>query len=145
MICILQMQLIILRRMKVLTTLALIALSTPALAIEKCSGGHRHTCVVDGDTLWMEGVKYRPAGYDTPEPQTNICGGRREVALAHKATKRFIQLLNTTKITIEALGRHDKYDRDLIKIYSDGRDIGDILVSEGLARYWPDGEEFWCR
>lgn len=122
-----------------------VALATPALAIEKCGSGERHTCVVDGDTLWLDGRKYRLAGYDTPEPISNICGGAHEVALARKATARFIQLLNTTTIEIISAGGRGKYGRDLINIRSNGRDVGDILVSEGLARYWPNGQEFWCQ
>jgi endonuclease YncB( thermonuclease family) len=27
----------------------------------------RHTCVIDGDTIWLEGVKIRVADIDTPE------------------------------------------------------------------------------
>ena len=38
----------------------------------------RHTCVVDGDTIWLQGVRLE--SYDTPEPYTDICGGRAEVA-----------------------------------------------------------------
>lgn len=128
-----------------LITLMAVFLASPATAIDKCGRGQRYTCVVDGDTLWMEGQKYRLAGYDTPEPYTNICGGQREVALAHRATARFIQLLNTTEIKIYSAGGRGRYGRDLITITSNGRDIGDILVSEGLARHWPDGREFWCR
>ncbi len=47
-------------------------LASPAWAIDKCKGSHRVTCVVDGDTFWIDGVKYRTRGYDTPEPRTNI-------------------------------------------------------------------------
>jgi len=32
--------------------------------------------------------------FDTPEPQTQICGGAAEVALAHRASARLIELLN---------------------------------------------------
>lgn len=125
-------------------TLALL-IASPAFAIEECGRGQRYTCVVDGDTLWLEGRKLRVAGYDTPESTTNICGGRSEIALARRATARFIELLNTTEIIIYSAGGSDRYGRDLVHITSNGHDVGVILVSEGLARYWPDGPEFWCR
>lgn len=32
-----------------------------------CNGPLRTTCVVDGDTIWMGGVKIRIADIDTPE------------------------------------------------------------------------------
>lgn len=34
---------------------------------------------------------------------------------------------------------------NMANIFINGEDVGDILVREGLARYWPDGDEFWCR
>lgn len=27
----------------------------------------------------------------------------------------------------------------------DSIDVGDFLIAEGLARRWPDGDEWWCR
>lgn len=122
---------------------ALLVWAVPAYAIEKCGSGKRVTCVVDGDTLWLNGEKIRAMGYDTPEPMTNICGGEREVRLAAQASARFKELLETTTITIERRGT-DRYGRTLAVIQSDGRPVGDILISEGLARRYPDGREFWC-
>lgn len=122
---------------------ALLVWAMPAYAIEKCGSGKRITCVVDGDTLWLNGEKIRTMGYDTPEPMTNICGGEREKRLAAQASARFLELFNTTQITIERHGQ-DKYGRTLAAIRSNGRPVGDILISEGLARRYPDGREFWC-
>jgi endonuclease YncB( thermonuclease family) len=68
--------------------LFLVLMAAPAYAIEKCGSGKRVTCVVDGDTFWQDGVKIRMEGYDTPEPQTGICGGVRERQLAARATSR---------------------------------------------------------
>lgn len=121
----------------------LLVCAMPAFAIEKCGSGKRITCVVDGDTLWLNGEKIRAMGYDTPEPMTNVCGGQREKQLAAKATARFIELFNETEISIARNGQ-DKYGRTLAVIRSNGRLVGDILISEGLARRWPDGHEFWC-
>ncbi|MGI3187203.1 thermonuclease family protein [Nioella aestuarii] len=132
--------------MRVLLAVAsfgIMGLATSAAAIDMCGSGPRVNCVVDGDTFWLDGQKYRAFGYDTPEPQTNICGGDVERQLASQASRRFMELLNTTEITLEPRGE-DRYGRILVVIRSDGEDIADILVREGLARYYPDGEEFWC-
>jgi endonuclease YncB( thermonuclease family) len=118
-------------------------LASPSWAIGKCGSGARVTCVVDGDTLWLNGEKIRAMGYDTPEPITGLCGGERERQLAARATVRLIELFNTTQITFERHGK-DRYDRTLAVLWSDGRLVGDILISEGLARSYPDGPEFWC-
>ena len=119
------------------------SIALPAFAIEKCGPGPRYTCVVDGDTIWQDGEKIRLMGYDTPEPTTNICGGAVEVNLARRASDRLVQLLNQGNATIERHGS-DRYGRTLAIIRVAGVDVADTLVAEGLARYWPDGPEFWC-
>lgn len=117
--------------------------------LRMCQGGERNTatktCVVDGDTLWLNGVDYRLRDFDTPEPQSNICGGEREIALAHQASARLLELLNTNDWTIETFGRDNTGRRVLATIRINGRDVGDILINERLARRWPDGDEWWCR
>lgn len=104
------------------------------------------TCLVDGDTLWLFGENIRLRDFDTPEPQSQICGGEAEVALARQASARMLELLNGNDWTIERFG----YDRTgsrrtLATIRIDGRDVGDILIDEGFARRWPDGDEWWCQ
>ncbi|AVF05752.1 nuclease [Devosia sp. I507] len=103
------------------------------------------TCVVDGDTLWLQGENIRLKDFDTPEPQTQICGGAAEVELADRASARLLELLNNNSWTIERFGFDStRSRRTLATIRIDGRDVGDILIGEGLARRWPDGHEFWC-
>lgn len=121
----------------------LLLLAPPAFAIDRCASGKRVTCVVDGDTVWLKGEKIRAIGFDTPETQTNICGGLNEKQLGSGATDRLIELLNSGAFTFERDGQ-DRYGRTLAHWFVDGVNVGDVLVAEGLARYWPDGEEFWC-
>jgi len=106
-------------------------------------GRDRQTCVVDGDTVWLDGVNLRLQSYDTPEPYDDICGGTAEVALAKRASARLLQLLNTNAFVVQNSGE-DRYGRTLATIRIGNQDVGDILIDEGLARRWPDGEEFWC-
>ncbi len=106
-------------------------------------GRDRVTCVVDGDTIWLQGVNLRLESYDTPEPYNDICGGQAEVALAKRASARLLQLLNGNTFNVET-GSKDRYDRVLATIRIGGTDVGDILIAEGLARRWPNGDEFWC-
>jgi len=128
--------------MRILVAL-LIFLAVPARAIEMCDSGKRVTCVVDGDTLWFRGEKIRMMGCDTPDAITGICGGQKEIRLAARASKRFVQLLNHNTVTIERHGK-DKYGRTLAVIRVGIRNVGDILIAERLARSWPEGQEFWC-
>jgi micrococcal nuclease len=132
---------------------ALLFLTVPAIAqqpqLEMCNGRPNtadKTCLVDGDTLWLNGENIRLKDFDTPEPQTALCGGAQEKALASMASARMLELLNSRDWTIEYFG-HDSTSskRRLATIKSAGEDVGDILIREHLARRWPDGEEWWCR
>ena len=116
---------------------------SPAQAIEMCSQAKRITCVVDGDTIWLEGDKIRLMGFDTPETTTAICGGEMEVQLGRKAASRLQELLTNNDFTVQRDGK-DKYGRTLAVIRVGNTNVGDILISERLARSWPSGDEFWC-
>jgi endonuclease YncB( thermonuclease family) len=107
-------------------------------------GRERRTCIVDGDTIWLNGQNLRLQSFDTPEPRDNICGGQREIALANRASARLMQLLNENPFTVETFGVDGTGSRLLATIRIAGRDVGDILIEEGLARRWPNGHEFWC-
>jgi micrococcal nuclease len=116
--------------------------------LRKCYAGERNTstktCVVDGDTVWLKGHNLRLKDFDTPEPETQICGGAAEVALAHKASDRLLELLNSNRWTVEIFGVDGTGKRLEATISINGRDVGDILIEERLARKWPHGNEFWC-
>lgn len=109
-----------------------------------CSGATRYHCVVDGDTLWHEGTKIRVADIDSPEVSKPKCSS--EAALGAKATQRMLQLVNEGPFELQAWpGRdEDKYGRKLRVLVRNGMSLGDILVSEGLARTWSGRREPWC-
>lgn len=107
-------------------------------------GRSRNNCVVDGDTVWLDGVNLRLQSYDTPEAHNDICGGTAEIELAGRASARLLDLLNSNPITVETASQ-DRYGRTLATILINGKDVGDTLIAEGLARRWPDGDEWWCR
>src|SRR3546814_5186440 len=64
---------------------------TSSPRFELC-GMTRRTCVVDGDTFWLEGEKIRIADIDTPEISEPKCDA--EYQLGMKATHRLRDLLN---------------------------------------------------
>ena len=101
-------------------------------------------CVVDGDTIWIGGDKIRIADIDTPEISEPKC--RSELALGNKATARLIELINAGPFELKGWPGRDKdrYGRKLRILTRDGRSLGDILVSEGLARTWSGRREPWC-
>ena len=118
--------------------------TSPETTYRKCFGGDRVTCVVDGDTLWIDGAKIRIADIDAPEISEPKCA--TELALGNRATDRLIELVNQGSFKLHAWpGREeDKYGRKLRVLIRDGRSLGDILVSEGLARTWTGRRQPWC-
>jgi endonuclease YncB( thermonuclease family) len=109
---------------------ALIAATAPATAAEwpVCHGGNRAarhlTCVVDGDTWWRNGVKYRLACVDAVEIDD---------ARGIEARDELRQLLNRSDTHVRDLGIKDRYRRSLAMIAVGNTTAGRILVSKGLA------------
>jgi len=113
------------------------------IRIQRC-GQVRHTCVVDGDTIWLDGVKIRIADIDTPEIRQPKC--RFEKQLGERAAIRLVELLNEGPIEIASAGDRDqdRYGRKLRILYRNGRSLGAQLVHEGLARNWGGDRLPWC-
>nr|WP_319384388.1 thermonuclease family protein [uncultured Roseibium sp.] len=112
-----------------------------------CSGPNRAkrkaTCLVDGDTGWEQGKKWRLESVDTPEYKQHAeCAA--EVEYARIVTLRVLELMRTG-YEVEWTGKKGKLDRHLVRIkVSGGKDLGEILLSEGLAQRWPNDTNPWC-
>jgi endonuclease YncB( thermonuclease family) len=108
-----------------------------------CHTGGGTNCVVDGDTIWLEGQNIRIADIDTPETHDSRCA--QEQALGDRATVRLRQLLNSGAVTLQAIDRDtDSFGRKLRIVEVDGSSVGDTLVGEGLARRYEGGRRPWC-
>jgi endonuclease YncB( thermonuclease family) len=108
-----------------------------------CHTGAGTNCVVDGDTLWLEGENIRIADIDAPETHDYRCP--EEKALGDRATQRLHSLVNGGAVSLGSVDRdQDRYGRKLRLVYVDGRGVGDTLVQEGLARYYRGGKQPWC-
>ena len=108
-----------------------------------CHSGGGMNCVVDGDTFWLAGEKYRIADIDTPETHPPRC--EIEAQLGGRATERLQALLNEGPFSLESGDREtDRYGRNLRIVSRDGQSIGAILVAEGLARPWEGSRRPWC-
>ncbi len=108
-----------------------------------CGSGGRHTCVIDGDTFWLDGTKIRIADINTPEISSPSCAA--EARLGHQAAARLSQILSSGSFSLAAADRdEDRYGRKLRVVMRDGRSIGDTLVAEGLAHPWEGRRLDWC-
>lgn len=106
----------------------------------------QHYGAIDGDTLLNRhnGQRYRIANIDTPEIGSSArCQGERQLGEAARRRVRDL-LAGADAISFEDTGRTDDYDRIVARVSIDGRDLGDALVAEGLARAWEGRRQPWC-
>ena len=100
--------------------------------------------VWDGDSIRLGTTRQSEAvrifNIDAPEIEGQ-CAYETDLALQSKI--RLAELLKGQRIEILHQGT-DRYGRTLAAIRVEGRDVGDILVSEGLARTWAGRREPWC-
>jgi endonuclease YncB( thermonuclease family) len=80
--------------------------------------------VIDGDTIFADGMKYRIHGIDAPEIDQS--GGQ-------SAKKRLVALLNHNTVQIE-ITDVDRYGRKVARLYTTAGDIGLRMVETGYAR-----------
>ena len=108
-----------------------------------CDSAKRVTCVVDGDTVWFRGTKYRFEDIDTPE-KGGLAECPQEALQAAEATERLAEILSEHAFIIIPSGRQDRYGRDLARFMIGERSAGEMLVEQGLARPWRWHTEDWC-
>ena len=99
--------------------------------------------VTDGDTIRLNGARKgtRLVGFNAPETHNAVC--RREQELGDRATSRLKQLVATSDLELVTVacacapgteGTNDcNYGRSCGSLLADGRDVGEVLISEGLA------------
>ena len=109
-----------------------------------CQPGPRNTCVVDGDTFWLQGEKVRIADINAPETHSAQCSIEQQ--LGDQATNRLITLLNAGPFDLATSGSRDRdrYGRLLHVVTRRGRSLGAELVAEGLAERWKGRRSRWC-
>ncbi len=108
-----------------------------------CDGPRRVNCVVDGDTFWFAGDKIRILDINTPETSSPQCD--REYRLGMQATERLTQLLNAGPFSLESGPEDtDRYGRLLRRVTRGGRNLGEVLIDEGLAERWRGYKGNWC-
>jgi endonuclease YncB( thermonuclease family) len=118
-------------------------LTATIAAFALCAQGPRTTCVVDGDTFWLEGEKIRIADINAPETHQSACPAERE--RGERATRRLIALLNAGPFTLAIEGRAmDRYGRALRVVRRGGTSLGARMVAEGLAEAWQGRRGDWC-
>ena len=126
---------------------ALLAVLVPVPAIAETFDGRR-TIIIDGDTIALGSERVRILNIDAPETRGSRC--ERELVMGFKAKERLAILLRAGWVDVDRDGQ-DRYRRTLARLSVGGRDVGTILVREGLALPWQSGPEakearlrHWC-
>ena len=105
--------------------------------------------VVDGDTVYLScpGAGLRRArlmGFDTPEVFSPRCPAER--ALGQKAERALGAAISAASSVTFRFHGQDRYGRDLVQMFVDGRNIAGLMVSSGLAVPYDGGRRIdWCR
>ena len=97
--------------------------------------------VIDGDTFSMGGQRIRVAGIDAPETHPPRCIEEARLGLA--ATQKLRELLGSGTVTMSGTG-HDQYGRELRSVQVNGQDVGEAMISGGVAREYGSGRRPWC-
>lgn len=118
----------------------LLLMVAPASAMDLCGSAKRVTCLVDGDTLWLQGEKIRIEGLDAPEISQPKCSAERR--LGNQARDTLLTLLNSGEISIVRHGQ-DRYGRTLADVSVDGVDVARSIIDAGLGREY-QGRRSWC-
>ena len=106
--------------------------------------------IVDGDTVWLRAPQTgglsrsaRLMDFDTPE--TFRPGCERERALGLLAKARLGQILAGARRIDAGFHGQDRYRRELVRLWVDGRALSDVMISEGLAVPYHGGKRIdWC-
>ena len=100
--------------------------------------------VWDGDSIRLGTTRQAEAvrifNIDAPAIEGQ-CTSESDLVL--QAKTRLADLLHGRRVEILRQGA-DRFGRTLAAIRAHGRDVGDILVGEGLARTWTGRREPWC-
>ncbi|MCM2294797.1 thermonuclease family protein [Allorhizobium sp. BGMRC 0089] len=148
------------RRTLFIASCGLIALKAYHVSAQHEYAGNRHVYVSgrlcdpdcqpvtfkvwDGDTFTIvaTGLKEKIRVYNIDAPEIDgKC--QWEIDTAQRAKNRLADLIKGQTVTLKHHGM-DLYHRTLANVLVDGRDIGDVLVSERLARAWDGARHPWC-
>ena len=133
------------RRAKALDVTSSPSAEAPAMkaSFGYCYAGGGTNCVVDGDTFYIGGEKVRIAGIDAPETHPPRCAD--EARLGNQATQKLHALLNSGAVTMTSIDRdRDVYGRLLRNVVVGDQDVGEAMISAGVAREYGSGRRAWC-
>lgn len=93
-------------------------------------------CIIDGDSIEINGQRLRLAGIDAPEYNQFFTHHGRVHHIGAKARKALSDLIGNRPVSCKVLGQ-DSYKRQVVICYNHkGQDVGHSLVLMGLAEVY---------
>lgn len=137
------------RTIVMLATSAALALS---FSVGSADAAKRTIRVIDGDTIKASSFRapIRLKGFDAPAINKSSRSGYKcdaELQKGLEAKAALQALLDPPhKVTIARTKDKDEYGRRVAVVRSDGKDVGPILISQGLAQEWNGSgpKPSWC-
>ena len=103
---------------------------------------------VDGDSGTLDGRSFRLFGVDAPEGSATRAKCASELRQADAARDAVRELTSRSAVTVTATHGIDKYDRELVSLGIDGRDVASSLIASGHLKRWNyergDRKPNWC-
>lgn len=109
-----------------------------------CGTSGLDNCVMSGDTFWYRKTKIVLADIAAPRTDGAACQQERDRGFAAKV--RLKDLLSSGRFDLETLkGQATGAAAGVLRVATrDGRSLGSILVSEGLAKPRMARQQSWC-
>ena len=108
-----------------------------------CSEGGLTNCVASGDSFYLGGKTVRIAGIEAPQLYGAACP--KEAALGRTSSGGLQALLNSGQLELAKVGPDlERYGLLLRNVTVDGKDVGQAMVRDGLARDIGDLTRSWC-
>ena len=108
----------------------------------QCYNAQGPNCVLDGDTIYVSGVKVEIAGVEAPRIQDSRCARERDRGI--EAASRLADFLNSGRVTVSGLFL-DQSGRNVRKVEVNGHDVGQTMISAELARSYAGARrQPWC-
>jgi endonuclease YncB( thermonuclease family) len=105
----------------------------------QCYNAVGTNCVLDGGTIYVAGQRIEIAGMVAPSIQDPRCPEERSRGI--DAAMRLADLLNSGHVTVGGTFR-DPYGRAVRKVQVNDEDVGEAMISAGLARKAGEAENY---
>jgi endonuclease YncB( thermonuclease family) len=98
-------------------------------------------CVLDGETIHVDGSKVVIAGIEAPGIENARCSSERDKGII--AAIKLADLLNSGEV-VAGPALRDEFGREVHKVEVKGQDVGQAMIAAGVARRYDGLDQGWC-